>query len=62
MKKNLFVLSMFLYTLMVVLTSCGENKAVKMIKSATLAEFPTAIIGDAFDSVYQQSEWSACVV
>ena len=59
MKKNLFVLSMFLYTLMVVLTSCSENKAVKMIKSATLAEFPTAIIGDAFDSVYQQSEWSA---
>ena len=59
MKKNPFVLSVFLYTLMVILTSCGENKAVKMIKSATLAEFPTAIIGDAFDSVYQQSEWSA---
>lgn len=59
MKKNSFCLSVFLYTLMVVLTSCGENKAVKMIKSATLANFPTAIIGDAFDSVYQQSEWSA---
>ena len=44
---------------MVVLTSCGENKAVKMIKSATLAEFPTAVIGEAFDSVYQQPEWSA---
>ncbi len=59
MKKNSFCLSVFLYTLMVILTSCGENKAVKMIKSSTLAEFPTAIIGVAFDSVYQQSEWSA---
>lgn len=57
--KKTFVLSVFLYTLMVVLTSCGENKAVKMIKSAMLAEFPTAVIGEAFDSVYQQPEWSA---
>lgn len=58
MKKNFFVFSMFLYMLMVVLTSCGEDKAVKAIKSATLTEFPKVTVGEAFDGVYQQSEWS----
>ena len=59
MKKNSFVLGVFLSALMVTLASCGEGRAVKTIKSATLADFPVATIGEAFDGVYSQSEWSA---
>lgn len=43
---------------MFTLAPCGEDKAIKAIKSATLADFPKMTVGEAFDGVYQQSEWS----
>ena len=58
MKKNHFVFSVFLCAIMFTLASCGEDKAIKAIKAATLADFPKMTVGEAFDGVYHQSEWS----